>query len=184
LRRRARPLRAATAPRRRSPRPPSRRPARSPTTSRRLPRRFGQRRSPARRSPAPASATGTKIVSQLTPLLAGEALGGIGRYRVNIPEQSVASTALSGTYGILTVGGTVTGSGFGSGQSISGTNVVAGTTVYGQLTGTAGGAGTYVVDNNTVVASTAITAQASIETPWIAKSAGAVGELIKISRTS
>jgi hypothetical protein len=128
--------------------------------------------------------TGTKIVSQLTPLLAGEALNGVGRYRVSIPEQSVASTAFSGTYGILTVGGTVSGSGFGAGQSISGTNVVAGTTVYGQLTGTTGGAGTYVVDNNTVVASTSITAQASIETPWIAKSAGAVGELIKISRTS
>jgi hypothetical protein len=126
-------------------------------------------------------ATGTKIVSQLTPLLSGEALNGIGRYYVSIPEQSVAAgTAFTGTYGILTVGGTVV-SGFGAGQTISGTNVVTDTTVYEQLTGTAGAAGTYVVDNNTVVSSTAITSADSIETKFYAKSAGAANELIKIS---
>lgn len=127
--------------------------------------------------------SGSKIVSQVTPLLSGEALNGLGRYTLSIPEQSAASTAVSGTYGVLTVGGTVV-AGFGAGQSISGTNVVAGTTVYQQLTGTTGAAGTYVVDNNTVVSSTAITSQASIETKWIARSAGAVGELIKISPTA
>lgn len=126
-------------------------------------------------------ATGTKVVSQVLPLLAGEALNGIGRYYVSIPNQAVvAGTAISGTYGILTVGGTVV-TGFGAGQTISGTNVVAGTTVRDQLTGSAGAAGTYVVDNNTVVGSTAITSADSVETKFIAKSAGAVGELIKIS---
>jgi len=134
-------------------------------------------------------ATGTKIVQQLTSTESGGALGGRGTYAVNIPGQAVASTALSGTYGVLTVGGTVV-AGFGTGQTISGTNVVAGTAVWQQLTGTTGAAGTYVVDNNTVVGSTAITSQASIETKWYARSAGNfgtgagsanTGELIKIS---
>jgi hypothetical protein len=127
-------------------------------------------------------ATGTQIVGQVLPLKAGEALNGIGRYTVSIPEQVVASTALSGTYGVLTVGGTVTGS-FVNGASLSGTSVVAGTTIGQQLTGTTGGAGTYAVSNNTVVSSTAITAALNIETKWIARSAGAVGELIKVSPT-
>lgn len=125
-------------------------------------------------------ATGTKVLGQLTPLLTGETLGGLGRYYVNIPEQNVASTAITGTYGILTVAGTVV-SGFAPGQPISGTNVVAGTTVYSQLTGTPGAAGTYVVDNNSVVGSTAITSQSAIETKWYAKSGGANGEIVKVS---
>lgn len=127
-------------------------------------------------------ASGTQITSQITPLKAGEALNGIGRYRVNIPEQVVASTALSGTYGVLTVAGTVAGT-FGSGATLTGTGVTAGTTVGQQLTGTPGGAGTYVVAPTQTVASTAITAANGIETKWYAKSAGAVGELIKISNT-
>jgi hypothetical protein len=126
-------------------------------------------------------ATGTKIVQQLTSTEVGGTLGGKGTYAVNIPEQVVASTALSGTYGVLTIGGTVV-AGLGQGQTISGTNVVAGTTVYQQLTGTTGAAGTYVVDNNTVVSSTAITSQSAIETDFYAWSAGAANELVKISR--
>lgn len=125
-------------------------------------------------------ATGTKIVTQVLPLLAGEALGGIGRYYVSIPGQSVASTAISGTYGILTVGGTVV-AGFGVGQSVTGTGITVPTTIYSQLTGSPGVAGTYVVDVNTVVSSTAITSANAIETKWIAESAGAAGELIKVS---
>lgn len=128
-------------------------------------------------------ATGTKIVTQVLPLIAGEALNGIGRYYVNIPEQTVvAGTAFTGTYGIMTVGGTVV-AGFGAGQTVTGTNIVVPTTVYEQLTGTTGAAGTYVVDNNTVVSSTALTSANGIETKWIAKSAGAAGELIKVSNT-
>ena len=124
--------------------------------------------------------TGTQIVNQVLPLLAGEALNGLGRYTVNIPEQSAASTTITGTYGLLTVGGTVV-AGFGPGQIITGTNVVAGTAITQQLTGTTGAAGTYVVNNNTGVSSTAISSQSSIETKWIARSSGAVGEVIKIS---
>lgn len=124
--------------------------------------------------------TGTKIVNQITPLLAGEAANGLGRYNVNIPEQSAAATTITGTYGVLTVGGTVV-AGFGVGQTVTGSGISATTTIWQQLTGTPGAAGTYVVDVATVVGSTAITSTNSIETKWYAKSAGAIGELIKVS---
>lgn len=127
-------------------------------------------------------ASGTKITAQMLPLLAGEAVGGKGRYSVDIPGQSVASTAISGTYGVLTVAGTITGTGtFGPGQAISGTNVVAGTTIRQQLTGTTGGLGTYVVDNNTVVASTAIASSTFVETKWWVASPSAVGDIFKMT---
>lgn len=120
-------------------------------------------------------ATGTQIVAQLT----GTA-GGIGTYSVSIPEQTVASTTLSGTYGVLTVGGTVAGV-FGIGNTLSGTNVVAGTSITQQLTGTTGGAGTYVVTNNTVVSSTAITSATNVQTKFICRTSGLPGEIVKIS---
>ncbi|MGZ2484285.1 hypothetical protein ACVITL_002808 [Rhizobium pisi] len=119
-------------------------------------------------------ATGTKIVSQLS-----GTTGGIGTYAVSIPEQTVASTTVSGTYGTLTVGGTVAGV-FGVGQSLSGSGVVAGTSITALGTGT-GGAGTYIVDNNTVVASTAITAATNVETKFVVRSSALPGELMKIS---
>lgn len=120
-------------------------------------------------------ASGTKIVSQ-----ASGTAGGVGTYYVSIPDQSVAAgTTISGTYGTLTVGGTVTGA-FVVGGTLSGTNVVAGTTLTAFITGT-GGAGTYAVDNNTVVSSTAISQAGNVETKWTAMSAGPVGALIKIS---
>lgn len=120
-------------------------------------------------------ASGTMIVSQVT----GTA-GGIGTYTVSIPEQTVASTTISGTYGVLTVGGTVTGT-FGVGNTLSGTNVVAGTYIASQLTGTTGGAGTYVVSNNTVVSSTTITSATNVETKFVCRTSGLPGELVKIS---
>lgn len=123
-------------------------------------------------------ASGTQIVAQVTPLLSGEALGGIGRYTVSIPEQTVASTAISETYGTFTAASALVGQ-FGVGQSLSGTNVVAGTTITALGTGT-GGLGTYIVNNNTVVASTTITAATNVETKWICKSPGLPGELVKI----
>lgn len=119
-------------------------------------------------------ATGTQIVSQIS-----GTTGGDGTYAVSIPGQTVASTTISGTYGILTVGGTVAGS-FGVGDTLSGTNVVTGTSITALGTGS-GGAGTYIVNNNTVVASTAITAGTSVETSWYARSSGLAGEVVKIS---
>lgn len=122
-------------------------------------------------------ATGTQIVSQLS----GTA-GGVGTYRVSIPEQTVASTTVSGTYGTLTVG-TATGI-FAVGQQISGTNVVAGTQITQLLTGTGGTGSTFAVNNNTVVSSTTISAQQFFETKFYARSTGLNGEIVKISATS
>jgi len=126
-------------------------------------------------------ATGTQVVSQVSSAEPDGALGLTGVYQVSIPEQDVdAGTALAGTYGVLTVGGTVTGT-FGYGDSISGTGVTAGTQVWDQLTGTPGGAGTYVVSPSQTVASTAISSATEVETSWYARSAGLPGELVKAS---
>lgn len=119
-------------------------------------------------------ATGTQIVSQLS----GTA-GGIGTYSVSIPEQTVASTTISGTYGVLTVGGTIAGV-FGLGQTLTGTGITLPTAITALITGT-GGAGTYAVNANTVVASTAITAATNVETKFVCRSSGLPGELVKIS---
>ena len=124
-------------------------------------------------------ATGTQIVSQVTPLLAGEVANGLGRYTVSLPEQTVASTAISGTYGLLTVGGTITGT-WGVGQSVTGAS--AGTVITALLSG-AGGAGTYIVNNTQTVGSTGLSSLSSIETKWVARTSGAAGEIIKISST-
>lgn len=127
-----------------------------------------------------ATISGTNVVSgtQVVTQLSGTA-GGVGTYAVNIAEQAVASTTISGTYGLMTVGGTVTGT-FEVGATISGTNVATGTQIIALGTGT-GGAGTYVVNNNTVVSSTTITATTNVETKWVAMSSGLAGELVKIS---
>jgi hypothetical protein len=133
-------------------------------------------------------ASGTKILSQVVPLLSGEAYGGLGRYYVSIAEQSVASTAITGTYGLLTVGGTVV-AGFNVGNALTASgSVVAGTTITAgnsvatpALTGV-GGAGTYVVDNNTGVTSQAINVAAvNVETNFVARSTGLTTELVKAS---
>lgn len=122
---------------------------------------------------------GTQIVSQVLPLLAGEALGGVGRYLTDIGDQNAVSTTVSGTYGILTIG-TATGI-FAVGDILTGSNVVAGTAITQNLTGAGGTGGTMAVNNNTVVASTTITASIAVETKWYAASAGQPGELVKIS---
>lgn len=131
---------------------------------------------------AGASISGTGVASGSTILsqLSGTA-GGIGTYRVTPPEQSVASTTISGTYGTLTVSAVGSGA-LAVGQQISGTNVVAGTTITQFLTGT-GGTGTYVVNNNTVVSSTTITSNSNVETKFFARSSGLPGEIVKISAT-
>lgn len=121
-------------------------------------------------------ATGTMITGQLT----GTA-GGDGTYTVSIP-QTVASTAISATYGILTVGGTVTGT-FGVGDVIAGSGgggVTSGTVITALGTGT-GGAGTYYVSPTQTVTSSTITSTLGIETKWYCRSPGAPGELVKIS---
>lgn len=125
-------------------------------------------------------AVGTTIVRQVTPLLPGEALRGLGRYYVSIPEQTVASTLISGTYGLMTIGGTVAGT-FAVGQPVSGAgNPAAGTIITDVGTGL-GQAGTYIVNKTQTVGSGALNTSINVETKWIAMSPGLNGELVKIS---
>jgi hypothetical protein len=119
-------------------------------------------------------ATGTKIVSQLS-----GTTGGVGTYAVSIEEQTVASTAVSGTYGTFTAASALVGT-FGVGDTLTGTGISLPTAITALGTGT-GGLGTYIVDANTVVASTTITAGTSIETKYVAMSSGLPGELVKIT---
>lgn len=126
-----------------------------------------------------ATISGTNVVSgsQVVSQISGTT-GGVGTYYVSIPEQTVASTTISGTYGTLTIG-TATGT-FAIGDVLTGTNVVAGTAITANITG-GGSGGTMVVNNNTVVSSTTITASHAVETKWYARSTGLAGELVKIS---
>lgn len=120
-------------------------------------------------------ATGTQIIAQLT----GAALG-VGTYAVSIPEQTVTSTAIAGTSGTFTAGSALSGL-FVPGGILSGGTTSAGTVLWSQLTGPTGGLGTYIVSPSQTVASATITETVNVETKWIAMSAGAVGELVKIS---
>lgn len=122
-------------------------------------------------------ASGTKVLSQID----GTA-GGVGNYRVNIPNQTAASTTVSGTYGTMTVGTLTTTDPFKVGDVLNATGaVVAGTTVTQILTGTGGTGATLAVDNNTVVSSQTISAQSNVETKWYARSAGLAGQIVKMS---
>jgi hypothetical protein len=122
-------------------------------------------------------ASGTKVLSQIS-----GAAGGVGTYRVSIPDQTVASTTVSGTYGTLTIGTLTTTPTFAVGQQLNATgSVVAGTTITQALTGSGGSGSTFAVDNNTVVGSQVISALVSVETKFVARSAGPAGALIKIS---
>lgn len=122
-------------------------------------------------------ASGTKIVSQLS-----GTTGGVGTYALNIPDQTVTSTTITATFGTLTVSAVGSGT-LAIGDVLSGTGgggVSTGTAIYALGTGT-GGTGTYFVDLTQSVTSTTLTANATIETKWIAMSTGLAGELVKIT---
>lgn len=120
-------------------------------------------------------ATNTQIVAQLS-----GTTGGVGTYAVNIAEQSAASTTISGSYGLLTVGGTVSGT-VEVGGVVSGGSVTSGTTITALGTGT-GGAGTYIVNLTQTQSSASLTFTTNVETSFYAASSGGVGELVKVSR--
>jgi hypothetical protein len=124
-------------------------------------------------------ASGSTVVSQLLPLLSGESLGGIGRYAVSIAEQNVASTTVSGSYGLFTAASALSGT-FSPGSILSGTNVSDGTFITGFGTG-AGGLGTYYVNLTQSVSSTTITGTTTVATKWKFASAGLSGEVVKIT---
>jgi hypothetical protein len=117
--------------------------------------------------------TGNSIASQLT----GTALG-IGTYLLAYGEETTVSETISGTYGLFTPGGTITGT-FAVGQTLTGTGITAGTTITAFGTGT-GGAGTYYVNLTQTASSGTVTAASNLETHFVAASGGLTGELIKI----
>lgn len=123
-------------------------------------------------------AAGTQIVEQLS-----GAAGGIGTYAVSIAGQTVASTAISETYGTFTVASALTGT-FHVGDVLEGSGgggVTAGTTITALGTGT-GGLGTYIVSPTQTVTSSTIDALATnVETKWVARSTALPGEIVKIS---
>lgn len=118
----------------------------------------------------------TSVVAQIsgTP-------GGVGIYEVT-PAQTVNSTALSGSYGTLTV--TAVGSGalvVGDVLSGSGGGGVTANTVLAAFGTGAGGVGTYIVNLTQTVTSSTITATQWVETKWRAMSVAAPGELVMMS---
>ena len=88
-------------------------------------------------------AAGTLVQSQLTGLA-----GGAGTYAVSV-TQSVASEALTETYGLLTVTSLASGT-IAVGQTVNGSAVAANTLITGLGTG-AGGTGTYYLNNSQTV---------------------------------
>ena len=124
-----------------------------------------------------ATVSGTTVSSQIS----GTA-GGVGDYYVSVAEQTVASTTISGTYGLLTIGTLTTTAPFAVGDTLNATgSVVAGTQITANVTGAGGTGGTMVVNNDTNVGSQTISAVSNVETSWIARSGGLPGELVKIS---
>lgn len=120
--------------------------------------------------------TGTRIVRQIS----GTA-GGSGVYLVNYPNQSVAATLFTGTYGLLTVSAVSSGA-IGIDDVLSGTGITTGTFVTALGTGT-GNTGTYFVSPSQDMSSSALTVVQYIETAWYAVSNGAAGNLVKISKS-
>jgi len=125
-------------------------------------------------------ASGTTIGQQLT-----GTPGGDGTYSVSIPEQTVASTAITATYGLLTLT-TVSSGTFGVGDSLTGASagVTAGTVITQFITG-AGASGSTAAVNLTQSsnsgASGNLTGATNVETKWIAASTALPGELVKIT---
>ena len=123
-------------------------------------------------------ASNTTIVAQLSGVT-GSAGG--ATYALNIPQQSVGAALLTATYGLLTIGTVGSGSlGVGSILTATGTALNTGTQISQLGTGT-GGVGTYYLNSSQTVSTETITVQTSIQTKWVAASAGKPGELIKIS---
>ena len=102
---------------------------------------------------ATISGTGVTGTPEITGQISGT-LGGIGVYSISVSQGTITSETISGTYGQLTVSGSVTGD-FAVGQTLAGTGVAA-STIITQLGTGVGGDGTYFVNNNTAVSSTTI----------------------------
>lgn len=122
--------------------------------------------------------TGTTIVSQLS-----GTTGGVGTYSLNLVQEDVTSTTITGAAGLFTVASVGSGT-LAVGDVLAGTGgggVTAGTTITALGTGT-GGIGTYIVTpSQTVAVGTVVTANVTTETKFVAASSGLAGELVKMS---
>jgi hypothetical protein len=114
---------------------------------------------------------GTTILSQLT-----GTLGGVGTYQVSI-SQTLASAAITASGGGLTVSAVTTGT-LAIGQTLSGTGIVAGTTITGLGTGT-GGVGTYAISQPSTAAAATVTASGgTLTVTAVGSGALALGEVL------
>lgn len=123
-------------------------------------------------------AAGTNIVSQLT-----GTTGAAGTYVVSIPEQTVASTALTATpfvlsgtvgTGVVVVGSTIVS----TGGAVTGAPVVG---VPVTVVGAPAANQFIVASNGSTVASGTNTFALNTQTKFVAMSSGLTGELVKIS---
>jgi hypothetical protein len=131
----------------------------------------------------PGSAiSGTGVISgtTVTEQLSGTP-GGIGTYLLSSAQPAITSETINGTWGLLTIGGTVAGT-FPLGGVLSGATgpILANASNGVGLTG-AGGAGTYAVPTQTVSSGAIDVTAINVETKWYARSYGAPGALVKIS---
>lgn len=119
---------------------------------------------------------GTTIISQTsgTP-------GGAGVY-VTSQATTVAAGTVTSFGNVLDVTA-VAGGNLAVGDAITGANIPAGVTIVSQTSGATGGVGVYILSAPATqfVASEALTVVTGVQTKFFAKTAGAVGQLVKIS---
>jgi len=110
--------------------------------------------------------------------------GGAGTYTLSAPGTAYTASATGvTTFGIVMNVTAVTSGALAVGNPVSGSGIPAGAVIASQVSGTVGGIGVYTltVPATAYAASTTITAVAGVLTKFIAQSAAAVGELVKIS---
>jgi hypothetical protein len=96
--------------------------------------------------------------AQITSQLLGTT-GGVGTYAVSV-AQTVASEAMTTSYGLLTVTNVASGT-LAVGETINGTGAVVAGTIIQELGGGVGGTGTYYLNNSQTIASQALTGSAT-----------------------
>lgn len=118
--------------------------------------------------------TGTTIVS-------GPSAGGAGTY-ITSGATTAASATVTSFGNVVNVTAVATGT-LAPGQAVTGTGVPASATFASQLSGAVGGIGVYTLNipASAYAASTALTVAGGIVTKFVVKTAGAVGDLVKIS---
>ena len=127
-------------------------------------------------------APGTTITAQITPLLAGESVGGIGRYLLSVSQQkSIVSESMTLTYSVLTIG-TATGT-FLLNQTLTGTTIGGtGSSIWSYITGTGGSGSTMVINyTGASLTSQVIDTVSNVETKWYCANSGGPGQTIKMT---